>query len=73
MGVNLFVPVDFYSLVERALKYGLLFVAAAFGGVFVLELLSGRRVHPIQYFFVGLSIVTSTCCCFRSRSIPASR
>ena len=32
-------------------------MAAAFGGVFVLELLSGRRVHPIQYFFVGLAIV----------------
>ena len=58
LGVNLFVPVDFYSLVERALKYGLMFVAAAFGGVFVLELLSGRRVHPIQYIFVGLSLVT---------------
>ncbi len=50
-------PVDFYALVERALKYGFLFVAAAFGGVFVLELLSGRRVHPIQYIFVGLAIV----------------
>jgi inner membrane protein len=57
LGVNLFVPVDFYSLVERALKYGFLFVAAAFGGVFVLELLSGRRVHPVQYIFVGLAIV----------------
>lgn len=57
LGVNLFVPVDFYALVERALKYGFLFVAAAFGGVFVLELLSGRRVHPVQYIFVGLAIV----------------
>ncbi len=57
LGVNLFVPVGFYSLVERALKYGFLFVAAAFAGVFVLELLSGRRVHPIQYIFVGLAIV----------------
>ena len=57
LGVNLFVPVDFYALVERALKYGFLFVAAAFGGVFVLELLSGRRVHPIQYILVGLAIV----------------
>jgi len=57
LGVNLYVPVDFYSLVERALKYGFLFVTAAFAGVFVLELLSGRRVHPIQYIFVGLAIV----------------
>ncbi|MBI4724123.1 MAG: cell envelope integrity protein CreD [Rhodomicrobium sp.] len=57
-GVNLFVPVDLYSLAERALKYGFLFVAAAFGGVFVLELLSARRVHPIQYLFAGLTMVT---------------
>ena len=57
LGVNLFVPVDFYVLVERALKYGFLFVAGAFGGVFVLELLSGRRIHTIQYIFVGLAIV----------------
>ena len=46
-----------YSLVERALKYGFLFVAAAFGGVFVLELQSVRRVHPIQYIFAGLAMV----------------
>jgi inner membrane protein len=58
LGVNLFVPVDYYSLVERALKYGLMFVAAAFGSVFVLELLTGRRVHPVQYIFVGLALVT---------------
>ncbi len=58
LGVNLFVPVDLYALTERALKYGFMFVAAAFGGVFVLELLSGRRVHPIQYFFAGLAMVT---------------
>ncbi len=57
-GVNLFVPVDFYALTERALKYGFLFVAAAFGGVFVLELLSARRVHPIQYIFAGLAMLT---------------
>ena len=58
LGVNLFVPIDFYALVERALKYGFLFVAVAFGGVFVLELLCARRVHAIQYLFAGLAMVT---------------
>jgi inner membrane protein len=57
LGVNLFVPVDFYSLVDRALKYGFMFIAAVFGGVFVMELLSKQRVHPIQYIFVGLALV----------------
>lgn len=58
LGVNLYVPVDFYSLVERSLKYGFMFIATVFGGVFVMELLSKRRVHPIQYIFVGLSVTT---------------
>jgi len=36
LGVNLFVPVDFYSLVDRTLKYGFMFIAAIFGAVFVM-------------------------------------
>jgi inner membrane protein len=57
MGVSFFVPVDFYSLVDRAAKYGFMFLVAAFGAVFVLELMSGRRVHAVQYIFVGLGMV----------------
>ncbi len=57
MGVNFFVPVDFYSLVDRAAKYGFMFLVVAFGGVFVLELMSGRRVHAVQYIFVGIAMV----------------
>jgi len=56
-GVQLIQPVDFYDLVTRAAKYGVLFVALAFMAVFVLELLSGRRVHPVQYLFVGLAMI----------------
>jgi inner membrane protein len=56
-GVQLFKPVDFYSLVTRAAKYAVLFLALAFMAVFVLELVSTRRVHPVQYLFVGLAMV----------------
>jgi inner membrane protein len=56
-GVQLIQPVDFYNLVTRAAKYGVLFLALAFMAVFVLELLSGRRVHPVQYLFVGLAMI----------------
>jgi inner membrane protein len=56
-GVQLIQPVDFYGLVTRAAKYGVLFVALAFMAVFVLELMSGRRVHAVQYLFVGLAMV----------------
>ena len=56
-GVTFYQPVDFYDLVMRAVKYGVLFLAAGFMGVFVLELLSRQRVHPVQYVFVGLAMV----------------
>ncbi len=41
----------------RAVKYGILFLAVGFMGVFVLELLSTKRVHAVQYLFVGLAMV----------------
>lgn len=56
-GVTFFQPVDFYDLVTRAVKYGILFLAVGFMGVFVLELLSDTRVHPVQYLFVGIAMV----------------
>lgn len=56
-GVDFYAPVDFYDLVERAVKYALLFLALGFMGVFILELLSEKRVHPVQYLFVGLAMV----------------
>ena len=56
-GVSLNQPVDFYGLVMRAVKYGVLFLAIAFMAVFVLELLSKKRVHAVQYVFVGLAMV----------------
>ncbi len=56
-GVTFYQPVDFYDLVMRAVKYGVLFLAVGFMGVFVLELLSAKRVHPVQYLFVGIAMV----------------
>jgi inner membrane protein len=55
--VNFYVPVDYYDLVNRAAKYGLLFLAVGFAAVLVLELTSGRRVHAVQYVFVGLAMI----------------
>ena len=56
-GVSFFQPVKFYSLAERALKYAQGFLAIVFFAVFVLEMQSRRRVHWIQYLFVGLALV----------------
>jgi len=56
-GVVMIDPVDFYSLVNRAAKYGIMFVALVFIAVFCLELISGRHVHPVQFLFTGISLV----------------
>jgi inner membrane protein len=56
-GVRFYQPVDFYRLVERAVKYGIIFIAAAFLIVFAIELLSGGRMHMVQYAMSGLMIV----------------
>jgi inner membrane protein len=56
-GVDFYAPVDYYDLVNRAAKYGLMFLAVAFAAVFVLELTSGRRVHAVQYVFVGVAMI----------------
>jgi inner membrane protein len=56
-GVRFYQPVDFYQLVERALKYAPFFIAAVFVVAFLLETLSGRRVHMAQYLFIGMAQV----------------
>ncbi len=56
-GVNFYSPVDFYDLVSRAVKYGILFLAFSFMGVFLLELFSPRPLHAVQYLFVGLAMI----------------
>ena len=56
-GVRFIVPVDFYQLVSRAAKYAMMFLATAFMAVFLLELRSSREVHPVQYLFVGLTMI----------------
>ena len=56
-GVQFYVPIDYYDLVNRAAKYGIMFLTVAFMAVFVLELTSGRRVHAVQYVLVGLAMI----------------
>jgi inner membrane protein len=56
-GVSFFQPVDYFNLVTRAAKYGLMFLSVAFLAVFTLELTSRKRVHPVQYVFVGLAMI----------------
>ena len=55
-GVRLVEPVDRYLMTDRAMKYALLFLALVFGAVFLVEALSARPVHVVQYGLTGLAL-----------------
>ncbi|HTQ14988.1 MAG TPA: cell envelope integrity protein CreD [Rhizomicrobium sp.] len=56
-GVKFYQPVDFYQLVQRSLKYAILFVGLAFLVFFVCETIMGRRLHGAQYALMGAAQV----------------
>lgn len=49
-------PVDVYTQVDRASKYGILFVLLTFVGFALFELIRRLRIHPLQYLLVGLAL-----------------
>ena len=55
-GVSLVTPVDNHRLVERALKYGILFIVLLFTAFFLFETLARLRIHPLQYLLVGAAL-----------------
>ncbi|MDR1052215.1 MAG: cell envelope integrity protein CreD [Deltaproteobacteria bacterium] len=66
VGVTLVTPADSYALIERAVKFGCLFVALTFLVIVLSELKNGRdggggrprdyKLHPLQYGVVGLAL-----------------
>jgi inner membrane protein len=56
-GVNFLIPVDHYQKSMRSVKYALMFIALSFLIFFLTELISGIRLHPIQYLLVGIALV----------------
>jgi inner membrane protein len=56
IGVSLIDPVNVHSQVDRATKYGVLFVLLTFVSFFMFEFLKQLRIHPIQYGLVGLAV-----------------
>ena len=54
--VSLVDPTDVYTQVDRASKYGILFVVLTFVGFFLFETLRQLPIHPIQYALVGLAL-----------------
>jgi len=49
-------PINVYSMAERAVKYGLLFIVLTFSAFFLFEILKQLPIHPVQYGLVGLAL-----------------
>ncbi|HVZ65343.1 MAG TPA: cell envelope integrity protein CreD [Lacunisphaera sp.] len=55
-GVAFAQPVNAYSMVERAQKYGVLFFVLVFAVFFLFEVTARLRIHPLQYAMVGAAL-----------------
>jgi inner membrane protein len=55
-GVAFLNVVDHYRNVERAIKYGVLFLALVFAAFFLFEVITALRIHPFQYTLVGAAL-----------------
>lgn len=55
-GVGLYQEVNLYTMVDRSTKYSILFITLTFLTFFMYEVLSGLRIHPMQYLLVGMAI-----------------
>jgi inner membrane protein len=55
-GVTLLNPVDAYRETDRAIKYGIMFIALTFAACLIFELVGDTRPSLAQYGLIGLSL-----------------
>lgn len=56
-GLKLIITADVYQKSIRISKYALLFIVFTFTAFLLSEIISKKRIHPIQYFLIGAAIV----------------
>lgn len=56
-GVDLFLATDVYQKSMRTAKYAIMFILFTFIAFFFSEVMNKKRVHPIQYLLIGVSLV----------------
>lgn len=56
-GVKLMMPVDNYQRTMRTAKYAFMFISLTFLAFFIIEILNGKAIHPIQYLLIGSALV----------------
>jgi inner membrane protein len=56
LAVSFLEPAGLYQQLERAAKYGFLFIGLTFAAFFLFELVRRLAIHPVQYGLVGLGL-----------------
>jgi len=56
-GLRLLIPADIYQKSIRISKYAVMFIVFTFAAFFFSEIITKKRVHPIQYLLIGLAII----------------
>ncbi|MEO7277636.1 MAG: cell envelope integrity protein CreD [Sphingomicrobium sp.] len=55
--ISLLQPVDLYSQVDRATKYGFLFIGFTFLALLMFDVIGGVRVSAVEYLLMGAALV----------------
>ena len=55
--ISLIQPVDLYSQVNRATKYGFLFIGFTFLALLMFDVIGGVRISPVEYLLMGAALV----------------
>ena len=55
--ISLIQPVDLYSQVDRAAKYGFLFIGFTFLALLMFDVIGGVRVSAVEYLLMGAALV----------------
>lgn len=55
--ISLIQPVDLYSQVNRATKYGFLFIGFTFLALLMFDVIAGVRVSPVEYLLMGAALI----------------
>lgn len=56
VGFSFHEPVSLYRMVTRAVKYGFFVVGLTLLSIFCLEMISGVKIHAVQYAIVGAAL-----------------
>jgi inner membrane protein len=56
-GVKLITPVDHYQQSFRSVKYAMMFFGLTFLLFLLIEILQGKKIHPVQYVLTGFALI----------------